>query len=519
MYLRCTVFSLFFYLIVYVPNIYSELFSAIDKLEKLAANEKFLTQELEKFAIQVNDDYVFRKLKAWQNKNVGLIETQIMSHHTNPLNAFLMIKRATVDINLIKRRFTKESDALSRNIDNFLPEDNDLVGAVAGLLRLQFFYKLKTKDIASGIIDGETTTSPLSVHDLFVIGEEALKIDGQERLALEYLEIVWLRLQEGIEIDKDVSEKSLLLHLISIYRNVGNYVKAFEMLEELTSKFIEIADDRYFTFLKKSFLNKMKKSSSQASVVDPLSDHFVHDETFSDSKDRILIGKLCRGDEKKTIRETSAFFCRYLSTNSFTKLARFKIEELNLDPYIISFVDVLSENETRFLKHTSSSKQGPGTVLDANLQESISSRRIAQTSWHNKTDDKTFQKLSRRVEDMTNLSQNHAEPLQIQNYGIGGHYVGHWDCFMQWDTPFERDGNRIATVLFYLSDVEKGGATVFPFLNLRISPRKGAAIFWYNLSSSGSCDFFTRHSGCPVLLGSKWVANQWIREYGNEFKR
>ncbi len=70
-----------------------------------------------------------------------------------------------------------------------------------------------------------------------------------------------------------------------------------------------------------------------------------------------------------------------------------------------------------------------------------------------------------------------------------------------------------------LSDVEKGGATVFPFLKLRVLPRKGAAIFWHNLSSSGSCDFLTRHSACPVLLGSKWVANQWIREHGNEFTR
>lgn len=53
-------------------------------------------------------------------------------------------------------------------------------------------------------------------------------------------------------------------------------------------------------------------------------------------------------------------------------------------------------------------------------------------------------------QDMTNLSQQYAEPLQTQNYGIGGHYVGHWDCFMKWDKPFESDGNRIATVLFYV---------------------------------------------------------------------
>lgn len=60
--------------------------------------------------------------------------------------------------------------------------------------------------------------------------------------------------------------------------------------------------------------------------------------------------------------------------------------------------------------------------------------------------------------------------------------------------------------LFKLSDVEKGGATVFPYLKLRVEPKKGSAVFWYNLKHSGYADPRTLHSGCPVLLGSKWVA-------------
>lgn len=28
-----------------------------------------------------------------------------------------------------------------------------------------------------------------------------------------------------------------------------------------------------------------------------------------------------------------------------------------------------------------------------------------------------------------------------------------------------------------------------------------------------------RHSGCPVLVGNKWVANKWLHEFGQEFKR
>lgn len=138
---------------------------------------------------------------------------------------------------------------------------------------------------------------------------------------------------------------------------------------------------------------------------------------------------------------------------------------------------------------------------------------------------------------MTGLTQETAEPLQVQNYGIGGHYSPHWDHVIKRHIQFDGPGNRIATVLLYvsinitlndcfnklsslkLSDVEKGGATAFPYLKLLIDVQKGSAAFWYNLKPSGQGDYETRHAGCPVLLGSKWVANKWIREHGQEFRR
>lgn len=55
-----------------------------------------------------------------------------------------------------------------------------------------------------------------------------------------------------------------------------------------------------------------------------------------------------------------------------------------------------------------------------------------------------------------------------------------------------------------MNDVEKGGATVFPFLNVALWPIKGAAAFWYNLHKSGVGDMRTKHAGCPVLAGNKW---------------
>lgn len=51
---------------------------------------------------------------------------------------------------------------------------------------------------------------------------------------------------------------------------------------------------------------------------------------------------------------------------------------------------------------------------------------------------------------MTGLSQKTAEPLQTQNYGIGGHYSSHWDFYEKSEKPVQENGNRIATVLFYV---------------------------------------------------------------------
>lgn len=82
----------------------------------------------------------------------------------------------------------------------------------------------------------------------------------------------------------------------------------------------------------------------------------------------------------------------------------------------------------------------------------ISSYRISKSAWlkdysHSYVDD-----ISIRVTDMTGLSIESAEQLQIVNYGIGGYYDVHYDFALPDDLTFKEKetGNRIATVLFYV---------------------------------------------------------------------
>jgi prolyl 4-hydroxylase len=75
-------------------------------------------------------------------------------------------------------------------------------------------------------------------------------------------------------------------------------------------------------------------------------------------------------------------------------------------------------------------------------------------------------------------------------------------------------GVRLATFFLYLSDVEEGGGTWFPRLNVTGVPKKGRALLWYNVQKDASgewkMDGRTQHEAVPVIKGTKYAANKWI---------
>lgn len=81
-------------------------------------------------------------------------------------------------------------------------------------------------------------------------------------------------------------------------------------------------------------------------------------------------------------------------------------------------------------------------------------------------------------------------------------------------------GDIMGTFMGWLSDTEAGGATAFmsPGFNGIMRPKKGSALFWYDLMSDGKRDFSTSHGGCPVLKGTKWIMNKWLHAFDN-FKK
>eukprot|EP00668_Euglena_longa_P032171 GGOE01041467.1.p1 GENE.GGOE01041467.1~~GGOE01041467.1.p1 ORF type:complete len:331 (+),score=73.14 GGOE01041467.1:27-995(+) len=83
---------------------------------------------------------------------------------------------------------------------------------------------------------------------------------------------------------------------------------------------------------------------------------------------------------------------------------------------------------------------------------------------------------------------------------------------------------RMATLLYYLNQVERGGGTHFPFAHLQagdtvdprrapglvVRPRPGVAVLFYNYLPDGRADRQAVHAGLDVVEGEKWAANQWV---------
>nr|AAM75079.1 RE70601p [Drosophila melanogaster] len=228
----------------------------------------------------------------------------------------------------------------------------------------------------------------------------------------------------------------------------------------------------------------------------------------------------CRGQFPPSA--DSKLYCLYNRTTSpFLILAPLKMELVGLDPYMVLYHDVLSPKEIKELQGMATPSLKRATVYQASSgRNEVVKTRTSKVAWFPDGYNPLTVRLNARISDMTGFNLYGSEMLQLMNYGLGGHYDQHYDFFNKTNSNMTAmSGDRIATVLFYLTDVEQGGATVFPNIRKAVFPQRGSVVMWYNLKDNGQIDTQTLHAACPVIVGSKWVCNKWIREREQIFSR
>lgn len=353
---------------------------------------------------------------------------------SNPLNAFTLIKKLTIDAQHISNFIYNAVEQFESVLEPVLVGQDDLQGAVEGIDRLQTTYNLKTGDLANGIIDDDSFNMTLSSHDLYIIAVELEKNKKYSR-AIEYF-IEALKKNQKLEDFGEVSDEEILTGLMIAYEKTGKYEKEILAIDDLLlynpENFEALLDWK-----------KTLKESLKLGFVE----EFDEPEETSEEK---LTRTVCSGELKQSFGEISKLHCRYESRSSFAKLAPFKLEEANLDPLIVVFHDVMSETEIGILKELASPLLNTAQK-SGDFDESKS--KVLKVAWLQDKDHKVIGKISKRIEDMTGLATRRAEDLQVRQHGVGGFYR----CHHEFEEKFqlEDDDDRIATTLFYVRELQK----------------------------------------------------------------
>ncbi|XP_063666719.1 prolyl 4-hydroxylase subunit alpha-2 isoform X12 [Pan troglodytes] len=448
----------------------AEFFTSIGHMTDLIYAEKELVQSLKEYILV--EEAKLSKIKSWANKMEALTSKSAADaegYLAHPVNAYKLVKRLNTDWPALEDLVLQDSAAgFIANLSvqrQFFPTDEDEIGAAKALMRLQDTYRLDPGTISRGELPGTKYQAMLSVDDCFGMGRSAYN-EGDYYHTVLWMEQVLKQLDAGEEATTTKSQ--VLDYLSYAVFQLGDLHRALELTRRLLS--LDPSHERaggnlrYFEQLLEEEREKTLSNQTEAELATP---EGIYERPVDYLPERDIYESLCRGEGVKL-------------------LARATVR----DP-----------------------KTGVLTVA---------SYRVSKSSWLEEDDDPVVARVNRRMQHITGLTVKTAELLQVANYGVGGQYEPHFD-FSRND---ERDtfkhlgtGNRVATFLNYMSDVEAGGATVFPDLGAAIWPKKGTAVFWYNLLRSGEGDYRTRHAACPVLVGCKWVSNKWFHERGQEFLR
>ncbi|GAB3769912.1 2OG-Fe(II) oxygenase [Ramlibacter monticola] len=184
-------------------------------------------------------------------------------------------------------------------------------------------------------------------------------------------------------------------------------------------------------------------------------------------------------------------------------------------PRVVVFGGLLSDEECEQLIELATPRLARSlTVATKTGGEEVNDDRTSQGMFFQRGETELVRRIEQRIARLVNWPEENGEGLQILKYGAGAEYKPHYDYFdpAEPGTPtiLRRGGQRVATLVIYLGEPDKGGATVFPDVRLEVAPKRGNAVFFNYERPHPSTR--TLHGGAPVLAGTKWIATKWLRE-------
>jgi len=502
------------------------VFSSTEEMGKILRLEKQLVEEMTKhseeleMALNSIEEYVSQVTEVYSSSCPEGECTEEMTTERiigNPIYNYQLLKRITVYWSNVEQAIGKvdKKGTLARmkklkSKHRKLPTEEDLKAAAKAINKLQDVYSIEPDKLVMGNIGDISTGAELSLGDTYYLARMAA-VNNNPGIATS--------LAEQAIVQATAAQNSSLSDRPSVQ------VQSMRQL---------LAQQR------KKVQHSTGKETFPLGLIPPKTNDRAKMTTEQDKKN---FHALCRGQDILPARYRKHLNCFYSTRNDpYFTIHPVAVEVIHKEPHeVLVFHHILSDKESdtiRDLTHKIMKQSAIGQ------DKTVSDLRLSENAWIEDGKHPLVDKISQRTNWVTGLQtskifdrhgegkKEEYEYLQLARYGIGGYYDAHQDpLFVYKDHNYiarsveatgpasYNTGDRMSTLMFYLSDVTKGGYTAFPRLGVFSPPVKGSAVFWHNIKRSGWSDMAMLHGGCPVLLGSKVVANKWIREVANMFHR
>ncbi|XP_023168877.2 prolyl 4-hydroxylase subunit alpha-2 isoform X2 [Drosophila hydei] len=375
----------------------------------------------------------------------------------NPLISLPLVRRMHMDAGKILKYLRQEAGADLQRISDYRLDvitEADLEQAAQGLLRTQQFHGLSERDLAQGLPGAKQYNARLKTPDCVALAQH-LFMKGEDeqakqwlRLALDLYGGVPERVNQLLQIDR----KSILREIVETHASRENWQGVRAVLEQM----LELGQDKQHVSV----------------LLKTVNHHLRH-------------WQICRGHSQSLVSDSLR--CRYNTQSApFLRLAPLKLEQLSIDPHVVLCHNAIHATELEHIiqlsrPHLKRALVGRGIVNE---------KRFTMDAAVDLNATPQGRTLRQRLEDMSGFDLSNSDKLALINYGIGGQYSMHMDCWHSKDN---------------LTDVQLGGITSFPALGLGVQPSKGSALIWHNMDNEAECDQRTLHAACPILLGNRWA--------------
>lgn len=186
-------------------------------------------------------------------------------------------------------------------------------------------------------------------------------------------------------------------------------------------------------------------------------------------------------------------------------------------PQVRWFPNVITADEAQYIIDLAKPNMERASVM-AYGGSDFSDGRTSSVCWLQKHGDKVIEVVCKRIAEIVDQPLTHAEKIQVVHYLPGQEFRPHVDAIRPVSMHAQQSlktlgGQRVLTALVYLNQVDGGGETYFPKLEISQAPTAFSMLVFTNMKEGSNLpDPLSLHGAAPVTAGEKWAFNLWFRQ-------